>query len=58
MRFVSAVPPSIVNISCDARKHGGSDVILRCDVTGNPQPQVTWYKVIGDTKKGSLFNKY
>jgi len=51
---VAAVPPTVVNISHDVRKHVGSDVILRCDATGYPPPHITWYKVNGDTEKGNL----
>lgn len=51
VELVVNVPPSIVNISQDARKHVGNDVILQCDATGNPQPQVTWYRVSGDMEK-------
>jgi len=50
---VTAVPPSVVNISHDARTRVGNDVILQCDATGNPPPQVTWYKVSGDMEKGN-----
>jgi len=49
---MSVVPPSVVSISDDVRKHVGSDIILRCSTSGTPQPLVTWYKVYADEEKG------
>jgi len=46
-----SVPPSIVTISRDVREHVGSDVILTCNATGTPQPQITWYKVSDDVEE-------
>ena len=50
---VTTVPPSVVNISRDVRKHVDDDVILKCDVVGTPQPQITWFKVRGDIEKSN-----
>ena len=39
-----AVPPEILQVPEDQTVGEGEDVLLQCQVYGNPLPAVTWYR--------------
>lgn len=45
--FYFAVPPTIVVSNRDQSAREGETVSMRCQVTGTPQPQVTWERLGG-----------
>jgi hypothetical protein len=51
--FVLAVPPTIVVSNRDQSVREGETVTLQCQITGTPQPQVTWEKQGGSLPSNS-----